>query len=104
MDMASLPHEIPLGALLPVRVRNLIPAAKNIGTTHLSNACYREHPIEWNIGEAAGALVAFCVDKHVTPHQVRDDRQVLEEFQSRIQQQGIEIRWPGKNTLFERSK
>ncbi len=47
------PFQIPLGALVPVRVTNLLPAAKNIGTTHLSNGCYRLHPVEWSIGEAS---------------------------------------------------
>ena len=34
------------------------PAAgrKNIGTTHITNGCYRLHPVEWSIGEAVGAL------------------------------------------------
>src|SRR5262249_17370065 len=54
IDVGSLPFQIPLGALLPVRMENLLPACKNIGTTHITNGCYRLHPIEWNIGEAAG--------------------------------------------------
>lgn len=29
---------------------------KNIGITHITNGCYRLHPVEWNIGEAAGYL------------------------------------------------
>ena len=57
------PFQIPLGALLPVRITNLIAGAKNIGTTHITNGCYRLHPIEWNIGEAAGALAAFALDE-----------------------------------------
>jgi hypothetical protein len=46
IDVPSLPFQIPLGALLPVRVGNLIPACKNIGTTHITNGCYRLHPVE----------------------------------------------------------
>ena len=41
-----------------LRMRNLLPACKNIGTTHITNGCYRLHPVEWNIGEAAGVLAA----------------------------------------------
>ena len=59
---ARCPFQIPLGALIPQRVENLLPAGKNIGTTHITNGCYRLHPVEWNIGEAAGALAAFCLD------------------------------------------
>ena len=71
IDIGSLPFEIPLGALLPVRMENLLPAAKNIGTTHITNGCYRLHPVEWNIGEAAGQLAAFCMHGKHAPRQVR---------------------------------
>lgn len=71
IDVGSCPFQIPLGALLPVRVDNLLPAAKNIGTTHITNGCYRLHPPEWNIGEAAGLLASYCLENQVTPHQVR---------------------------------
>jgi hypothetical protein len=47
IDVSSLAFQIPLGALLPVRVDNLLPACKNVGTTHITNGCYREHPTEW---------------------------------------------------------
>src|SRR5439155_18948690 len=59
LDVSSLPFQIPLGALIPRRVENLLPACKNLGVTHITNGCYRLHPVEWNIGEAAGALAAF---------------------------------------------
>jgi hypothetical protein len=94
IDVASLPFQIPLGALLPVRVRNLIPACKNIGTTHVTNGCYRLHPVEWNLGEAAGALVAFAIARKTPPHAVRDTSRLLADFQARLQQEGVEIAWP----------
>jgi hypothetical protein len=53
IDLDVWPFQIPLGALIPVRVENLLPAAKNIGTTHVTNGCYRLHPVDWSIGEAA---------------------------------------------------
>jgi hypothetical protein len=96
IDIASLPFQIPLGALLPVRMQNLLPACKNIGTTHLTNGCYRLHPVEWNIGEAAGALVAFCVPRRTRPHAVRESRPMLAEFQARLHAQGVETSWPAK--------
>ena len=54
IDISSLPFQIPLGALIPRRIENLLPACKNLGTTHITNGCYRLHPVEWAIGEAAG--------------------------------------------------
>ena len=46
IDVECAPFEIPLGALVPVRTTNLLPAAKNIGTTHITNGAYRLHPVE----------------------------------------------------------
>jgi hypothetical protein len=94
IDVSSLPFQIPLGALIPKRVENLIPACKNLGVTHITNGCYRLHPVEWNIGESAGALAAFCVaGKHV-PRQVRSGEKLLREFQASLTKQGVELQWP----------
>ncbi len=90
----SYPYEIPLGALLPIRIRNLLPACKNIGTTQITNGCYRLHPTEWNIGEAAGYLAAYALRHGVTPHEVRDNPQHLPAFLDLLQQEGIESHWP----------
>jgi hypothetical protein len=94
LDLSSLPFQIPLGALLPRRVENLLPACKNIGTTHLTNGAYRLHPVEWNIGEAAGALVAFCLEAKEPPRQVRRDAKRLADFQQWLRNQGFELEWP----------
>ena len=94
IDVDSLPFRIPLGALIPVRMKNLVAANKNIGTTHITNGCYRLHPVEWNIGESAGSLVAFALDKKVTPEAVRQKEDLLKEFQDHIRSQGIETQWP----------
>ncbi|MEU6249580.1 FAD-dependent oxidoreductase [Glycomyces sp. NPDC047010] len=94
IDVASCPFEIPLGALLPVRVDNLLPAGKNLGTTHITNGCYRLHPVEWNIGEAAGALAAFSFERGLPPRAVGNDPALLAEFQDRLTAQGFELRWP----------
>ena len=94
IDIPSLPFEIPLAALLPERVENLLPACKNLGVTHITNGCYRLHPVEWNVGEAAGALVAFCTDKGYAPRSVSDNKVRMEDFQRYLQRQGIAYRWP----------
>lgn len=94
IDTESLPFQIPLGALLPVRMRNLLPACKNIGTTHITNGCYRLHPVEWNIGESAGLLAAYCLEQHAEPHAVRANPALLADFQRMLVRHGIELRWP----------
>ena len=72
VDVASLPFQIPLGALIPVRMENLLPPCTNIGTTHITNGCCRLHPVEWNVGEAAGALAAHAMATRQTPRAVRN--------------------------------
>jgi hypothetical protein len=94
IDVESVPFEIPLGALVPVRTKNLLPAAKNIGTTHISNGAYRLHPVEWNIGEAAGELAAFCLEESVLPAAVLAEADAVRRFQTRLVEAGVEIHWP----------
>ncbi|HEY1107937.1 MAG TPA: FAD-dependent oxidoreductase [Opitutaceae bacterium] len=94
IDVPSLPFRIPLGAMIPVRVENVLPAAKNIGTTHITNGCYRLHPVEWNIGEAAGALAAWCLAQGETPRAVQARREKTKAFQSHLEARGVELAWP----------
>lgn len=94
IDISSLPFEIPLGALIPKRMENLLPACKNIGTTHITNGCYRLHPVEWNIGEAAGALASYAVAKNTTPRAIRSNKEHLNAFRRDLVSQGFELSWP----------
>ncbi|WP_329235955.1 FAD-dependent oxidoreductase [Actinoallomurus sp. NBC_01490] len=94
IDVGCSPFEIPLGALIPQRVDNLLAAAKNIGTTHITNGAYRLHPVEWNIGEAAGTLAAFCLAGDMPPHAVREKEEMLSDYQSLLVRCGVELRWP----------
>ncbi|NMB25033.1 MAG: FAD-dependent oxidoreductase [Firmicutes bacterium] len=94
IDVGSWPFQIPLGALLPVRMENLLPACKNLGVTHVTNGCYRLHPVEWNIGEAAGYLAAYSLDRGIKPRAVRDDPEHLAGFQDVLVKQGVELEWP----------
>jgi hypothetical protein len=94
IDISSLPFQIPLGALIPRRMDNLLAACKNIGVTHITNGCYRLHPVEWNIGEAAGCVAAHSIQTKTSPRHIRNDTKRLAAFQSVIQRQGIETAWP----------
>jgi FAD dependent oxidoreductase len=95
IDVESYPFQVPLGSLIPVRIRNLLAANKNIGTTHITNGCYRLHPVEWTIGEAAGALAATCRNDGVEPTQVRNDPRRLADFQRLLTDRfGVTLTWP----------
>jgi hypothetical protein len=94
IDISSVPFQIPLGALIPKRIENLLPACKNLGVTHITNGCYRLHAVEWNIGEATGALAAFCVSRKRSPREVRSKPALLKEFQAVLTSHGIPLAWP----------
>ena len=83
--------EIPLSAMIPVRMKNLLPACKNIGATHVTGGCFRLHPVEWTIGEAAGYLAAYCVNNSCKPVDVLNEH--LEDFQSLLVENGFQLHW-----------
>ncbi len=95
VDISTYPFQLPLGAFIPVRVENLLPAGKNIGTTHVTNGCYRLHPVEWNIGEVAGALAATCLLQKQTPRGVHANPVRLREFQELLAGRfDVPLEWP----------
>jgi FAD dependent oxidoreductase len=87
-------QQLPLGALIPLRVQNILPGCKNIGSTHVTNGAFRVHPAEWNVGESAGALTAYCLRRQVSPRDVWKTSGKLREFQKLLTGEGIEIAWP----------
>lgn len=90
----AAPFQIPLGSLIPIRTQNLLAGAKNLGVTHITNGCTRLHPIEWNIGEAAGALAAWCLQHHTTPEQIHQTPEAVADFQNYLDGQAIPRSWP----------
>lgn len=94
IDVPSAPFEIPLGALLPRDRSNLLAGGKNIGTTHITNGAFRLHPTEWNIGESAGRLAAYCRAQAVLPTAVRNTPELLRDFQAVIEADGVQLHWP----------
>lgn len=105
VDVSDWPFQIPLGSMIPVRLVNLLPAGKNIGSTHITNGCYRLHPVEWNIGEVAGALAAHCLSHELRPAGVHGAPERLAAFQRMLTDDfGIELAWPEEIRLTPRSK
>ncbi len=89
----SLPFQIPLGALLSPALENLVAAAKNIATTHITNGAYRLHPVEWNTGEAAGMLAAYCLAHDCRPAQVLERPLELRRFQAELLAREMPLFW-----------
>ena len=94
IDVSSQPFQIPMGALIPKRMENLLAGAKNLGVTHITNGCYRLHPVEWNIGESAGALAAEALRTGEPPRKIRNDSKLTNAFQARLRSRGVQTEWP----------
>lgn len=105
IDLDTWPFQLPLGSFVPVRLRNLLPAGKNIGSTHLTSGAYRVHPGEWSVGEAAGALAAYCIATKTAPAEVRASGRHLADFQACLTGQlGISLAWPRFEALTPRHR
>ncbi len=87
------PFQIPLASLIPKEGGNLLPACKNIGTTHITNGAYRLHPIEWSIGEAQAALAYYCLAAKKKPIQVLEEKSNLRKLQQILVESGVPIFW-----------
>ena len=90
---ATRPFQIPLGALIPRRVENLLAAGKSLGATHIANGCYRLHPVEWATGEAAGCTVVECLAAALTPRALREQPARVLALQRRLVARGAPIYW-----------
>jgi len=91
MGLMSRPYQIPLGALVSPELKNFAVAGKGIGVTQITNGAYRLHPVEWAIGEAAGELAAFCLERKME-HPCLTGR-ALFDYQRRLLKQGIPLYW-----------
>ena len=95
VDIGCFPFQIPLGALIPRDVTNLLAANKNIGTTHVTNGAYRLHPVEWSIGEAVGAVTEVSHRHRVSPAAVHGSRALRRELQGLLGDDlGVTLSWP----------
>ncbi|MBP5333857.1 MAG: FAD-dependent oxidoreductase [Bacteroidales bacterium] len=61
---------VPLGALVPVKVEDLLLCDKNISTSWEMNGGTRLQPVVLGIGQAAGALAAIAVKTNRHPSEV----------------------------------
>lgn len=66
----TYPYQIPLRAMIPPQINNLLVTGKSIATSHISAATYRVHSFEWSSGAAAGTTAAFVLDEGVLPYQL----------------------------------
>ncbi|WP_069789474.1 FAD-dependent oxidoreductase [Cyanobacterium sp. IPPAS B-1200] len=65
----AYPFQIPLSAMIPQKIDNMIVAGKSIATSHIAAAAYRVHSFEWSSGAAAGTTAAMALDKNILPYE-----------------------------------
>jgi hypothetical protein len=95
----TYPYQIPLRAMIPPRIDNLLVTGKNIATSHISAATYRVHSFEWSAGAATGTTAAFALETGIQPYQLVENlpRQSpnLETLQKRLRANGNPTAFPG---------
>jgi FAD dependent oxidoreductase len=99
----TYPYQIPLRAMIPPRIDNLIVTGKNIATSHISAATYRVHSFEWSTGAAAGTTAAFALEQNILPYQLVDNiphvNPMLEALQKRLNENQNPTAFPGVSLL-----
>jgi hypothetical protein len=85
----AYPFQIPLRAMIPQKIDNMLVAGKSIATSHIAAAAYRVHSFEWSSGAAAGTTAAFALETGVAPYQLTDQLP-QQEPQLRVLRQRLE--------------
>lgn len=71
IDFPAVPSfNIPLGALLPKEIDNLIMADKAISVTNIVNGSSRLQPVVLQIGQTAGLIAAMAIKEQKAPDQL----------------------------------
>ncbi|MBW4652391.1 MAG: FAD-dependent oxidoreductase [Kaiparowitsia implicata GSE-PSE-MK54-09C] len=92
-NVMALPFTLSLGALVPRDTDGLVLSAKSLGTTHITNAAYRMHPVEWAIGEASGYLAALSVWTQRQPRDIATQPALTRKLQGLLTRNHIPIVW-----------
>ncbi|MGP0129598.1 MAG: FAD-dependent oxidoreductase [cyanobacterium endosymbiont of Rhopalodia musculus] len=66
----AYPFQVPLRAMIPQKLDNLLVTGKSIAVSHIAAAAYRVHSFEWSSGAAAGTIAAFALNQQTLPYQM----------------------------------
>jgi len=83
----------PLRSLIPVEMKNLLGASKNIGLSSIVSSAVRLHGQMMLDGQAAGVLAATCLKRELQPFDVCRDPQLIREIQLALVRAGV-LLWP----------
>jgi len=94
----AYPGQIPLRAMIPQNIDNLLIAGKTIATSNIAAAAYRVHSFEWSAGAAAGTTIDFALTNGILPYELVDDlpnrEPMLEELQKQLNANGNPTAFP----------
>ncbi|MBX9687960.1 MAG: FAD-dependent oxidoreductase, partial [Candidatus Obscuribacterales bacterium] len=90
---ATRPFQIPASAMVSLGLRNYLPAAKNLGTSHVSNGAYRLHPIEWSLGEAAALFAYEALNAKTDTWRLLKNKRSLRRLQKHLLSRGVPLVW-----------
>lgn len=77
-------YNLPLGSLYSRNIENLMMAGRNISCTHVAFTSARVMATCSVIGQAAGTAAAMCVERSLTPRQLRNDPAQMIALQQRL--------------------
>ena len=94
----AYPFQIPLRAMIPQEVDNLIVAGKSIATSHVAAAAYRVHSFEWSSGAAAGVAAVFGLEENIMPYELVDESFIketeLQTLKDKLEERGNPTAFP----------
>lgn len=101
----AYPAQIPLRAMIPQRIDNLLVASKSIAASTIAAAAYRVHSFEWSVGAAAGITIDFALRNGVMPYELVDNlpsqEPQLEALRREIEQKGNPTKFPDTSIFNE---
>ncbi len=99
----AYPFQIPLRAMIPQKIDNMLVAGKSIATSHIAAAAYRIHSFEWSSGAAAATTAVFALEKGVTPAQIVEPlpnpAPLMLELRRRLEDQNNPTSFPNTSIL-----
>ncbi|WP_049858552.1 FAD-dependent oxidoreductase [Gloeothece citriformis] len=94
----AYPFQIPLRAMIPQKIDNLLVAGKSIAVSHIAAAAYRVHSFEWSSGAAAGITAAFALNEQILPYQLVEEpifrRNKLQVLRQQLDKSGNPTAFP----------
>ena len=101
----AYPTQIPLRALIPQKIDNLLVTGKGLALSTIAAAAYRVHSYEWSVGVGAAATADFALRKGILPYDLVDSLPSLDplmyELRRELELSGNPTQFPNTSILNE---